>query len=249
MRLLNILTRHFVAGETAEAAIDAARRANSRGMAAILDYLGEDVSSAQDAKSVSDEYMRLLERIHDGEINASVSLKVSQMGILISREECVRNLRRVAETAARLGLLIWLDMEGSFLTQKIIEMFDLLHPDFPNLGLCLQSHLVRTGGDLDRLLRLPSRQAECPLHVRLCKGAYREPSTIAYTAPSALEGNYRMLVQKILDPSARGIEPAFATHDRALIDFIIGVAREKKSRPANSSFKCFTGFKTGFWRP
>ncbi len=172
--------------------MQAARKANEQGIEAILDYLGEDVASVSDAQNAADEYVRLLQFIaHERNVRAAVSLKVSQMGILVSRDVCLNNIRRVAQEAARLDLFVWFDMEGSALTQKTIEVFDTLRRDFKNVGLCLQAYLVRTGGDLDQLMRTP-------LTVRLCKGAYKEPPVIAYATKSAVEGNFRMLAQKAI---------------------------------------------------
>jgi proline dehydrogenase len=236
MSLFTLLARRFVAGETANEAVDAARRANEQGIHAILDYLGEDVSSEADARKASEEYIRLLRLIHERRVRAAVSLKVSQMGILVSRDACVMNLRRVADEAATLGLRVWFDMEGSALTQKTIEVFDVLRSDFKNIGLCLQAYLVRTGGDLDQLMRTP-------LTVRLCKGAYKESPAIAYASKSAVEGNFRMLTQKVFEQVNRGVYPAFATHDRALIDYLIAFSQEKKIPQESFEFQMLYGIQ------
>src|SRR5579871_2433706 len=116
------LAGRFVAGRTAELAVQAARRVNEKGMAAILDFLGEDVISESQARAATEQYLGLLRLIHEHQVRASVSIKVSQMGILISRDLCVTNIRRIAQEASRLGLFVWFDMEGSSLTQKTIEV-------------------------------------------------------------------------------------------------------------------------------
>jgi proline dehydrogenase len=224
--LLSPFSRRFVAGKTAETAIAAARKVNAQGSNAILDFLGEDVTSADGAKKAADEYVRLLQLIHEHEVRAAISLKVSQMGILLSRDICIDNLRRISGEAARLKLFVWFDMEGSALTQKTIEVFDAIRQEYKDVGLCLQADLVRTGGDLDQLVRNP-------LNVRICKGAYKEPPTIAYASKAAVDGSFRMLVQKTLEQTSRGVYPAFATHDPALIDFakeFAGVKHLSKDR-------------------
>jgi len=218
--LFTFLARRFVAGETAQEALAAAQKVNAQGMNAILDYLGEDVSTEANAEKAVDEYMKLLRQIADRKIRAAISLKVSQMGMLVSRDVCLKNLKRLAEQAARLNIMIWFDMEGSRLTQKTIEVFDALREDFKNIALCVQAYLVRTGGDLDQLMRRP-------LNVRLCKGAYKEPPTIAYRTRQAVNGNYRVLAQKLLQQAGRRAYPAFATHDEELIQFIQTQARER----------------------
>ncbi len=235
-KFFSFFARRFVAGETTAAAVDAARRVNAKGMAAILDYLGEDVTSESQAEAAAEEYMSLLRLIHEHQVRASVSIKVSQMGILISREVCLGNIRRVAQEAERLGLFVWFDMEGSALTQKTIEIFDAIRQQFKSVGLCLQAYLVRTGGDLDQLMRKP-------LNVRLCKGAYKEPPAIAYTSKAAVDGNFRMLVQKVFEQVNRGVYPAFATHDPGLIDQIIALSREKKATKEQFEFQMLYGIQ------
>jgi proline dehydrogenase len=230
------LASRFVAGKTAPEAIAAARKVNSQGMNAILDYLGEDVKSAEQAKKAVEEYIVLLGLIHESGVRAAISLKVSQMGLLISRELCLTNLERIAKEAARFGLFIWFDMEGSSLTQKTIEVFAILRETYKDIGLCLQAYLVRTGGDFDQLMRKP-------FSVRLCKGAYKEPPTIAYATKSAVEGNFRMLVQKALQQTGRGVYPAFATHDGALIEYIRNLVSEKNISLQHFEFQMLYGIQ------
>ena len=230
------LASRFVAGKTAQDAIAAARRVNSQGMNAILDYLGEDVKSAEQAQKAVEEYIALLGLIHESGVRAAISIKVSQMGILISRELCVGHLERIGKEAARLGLFIWFDMEGSGLTQKTIEVFTALRENYQDIGLCLQAYLVRTGGDFDLLMRNP-------FTVRLCKGAYKEPPNIAYAAKAAVEGNFRMLAQKALQQAGRGVYPAFATHDGALIEYIRDLVREKSISLDHFEFQMLYGIQ------
>jgi proline dehydrogenase len=248
--LLSFLAKRFVAGERMEDAIGAARRMNARGIGAILDFLGEDVETREDAAAAADEYIRLLERIQSEKVDAQVSLKVSQMGLRVSLDVCYENLARVIATAARHNQFVWFDMEGSALTQKTIEVFEKLRLAYPYLGLCLQAYLVRTGGDLDRLTRIP-------FSVRLCKGAYKEPPEIAYATKRAVDGNFRMLTQKLVEQAARdgrqnppdraggaaGVYPAFATHDRFLVDYIVAVAAEKKLDAKRFEFQMLYGIE------
>jgi proline dehydrogenase len=241
-KILSFFAKRFVAGETAEDAIAAARAVNARGMNAILDYLGEDVVVAEDATRAVAEYRGLLQLIHQAGVKAAVSLKVSQMGLLFSREECLQNIRQVAEEATKLGLFVWFDMEGSLLTQKTIEVFETLRSDYSNIGLCLQAYLVRTGGDLDKLMRTPGRTGAA-LHIRLCKGAYKEPPAIAYAGKSAVDGNFHMLVQKVFDQTAKPIIPAFATHDQGMIDFVIAAAAAKKTELNRFEFQMLYGIR------
>lgn len=233
---LSFLAKRFVAGEKAEDAVAAALQVQSRGMGSILDYLGEHVSTAEAAQKAVTEYLHLIDLIQARGAQACVSLKASQMGLAVSAQLCLDNLVTVAQHAARANLRVWMDMEGSELTQKTIEVFEPLRARTPNVGLCLQAALVRTGADLDRLMRQP-------FYVRLCKGAYKEPASIAYTTRQTLEGSYRMLVQKALEGTSRGVYPAFATHDPQLIQEIIQMAKAKQVDPKRFEFEMLYGIQ------
>jgi len=235
--LLRFLARRFVAGETAASAVDAAKRMNAAGIKAVIDFLGEDVRSEQMAAAAANEYITLLDLIHSFRVDAHVSVKLSQMGLLVSRESCFENVARIVAAASKHRNFVWFDMEGSDLTQKTIETFEKVRTVYPNVGLCLQSSLVRTGGDLDRLMRFP-------LNVRLCKGAYKEPPQIAYATKRAVDGNYRILVQKLLEHVKDGVYPAFATHDGFMIDYITAIAREQKVELSQFEFEMLYGIRS-----
>jgi proline dehydrogenase len=239
MSALKYFARRFVAGETAREAVEAARKVNQRGLGAILDFLGEYVKSAENTSDAVSEYLHLLDAIHDSGVRAGVSLKASQMGLMVSPELCFENLMMVSERAKQYGITLWLDMEGSDLTQKTIDIFDRLRSKNPNVGLCIQAYLVRSGGDLDRLMRQP-------LKVRLCKGAYKEPATIAYTHKKAVDGSYRMLSTKLLENVSRSIYPAFATHDQALIQEIVNQAKSKGVLPKQFEFEMLYGIQNRY---
>jgi proline dehydrogenase len=205
-------------------------------MKGILDFLGEDVNSAAEAAAAAQEYVKLLNLIKNYRAEAQVAVKLSQMGLLISRDVCLENMASVLVAAAKTDNTIWIDMEGSALTQRTIDVFDRLRLLSPHLGLCVQAYLVRTGGDLDRLMR-------SPLKVRLCKGAYKEPPEIAFPSKRAVDGNYRMLVQKCFEHVNQETFPAFATHDPFLIDYILAIAQEKKIDPKQFEFEMLYGIQ------
>ena len=127
-------------------------------------------------------------------------------------------------------------MEGSALTQKTIEVFDTLREDYKDIGLCLQAYLIRTGGDLDQRMRKP-------FNVRLCKGAYKEPPAIAYVSKAAVDGSFRMLIQKTMEQANRGVYPAFATHDPALVEYTKDIAEEKRVSTGNFEFQMLYGIQ------
>jgi proline dehydrogenase len=236
MKWLQFFARRFVAGETAAEAVAAADALRAKGVRAIIDYLGEHVDSEAEASAAVEEYRGLIRLIAEKKVDASISLKASQMGIGLSVETCQRNLAAVAAAAREHGITLWIDMEGSNLTQKTIDAFDELRGRYANVGLCLQAYLVRTGGDIDRLMRVPFK-------VRLCKGAYKEPASIAYASRKAVDGSYRMLASKLLDGVPRGTYPAFATHDRTLIQDILQQARQKGVAPDQFEFEMLYGIQ------
>ena len=242
-RLLTFLARRFVAGETSVEAVEAARDVNRRGIQGLLDFLGEHVQSAEAARSAAAEYIRLLEAIRERGVNACVSLKASQMGLLVSSELCLENLQTVVRRAKDLNNFVWLDMEGSALTQKTLDVFSRLRNQFSNVGVCLQACLMRTGEDLDRLERGFSNR---PLPIRLCKGAYKEPSGIAFASWRAVNDNFRVLANRLIDHIPQGVFPAFATHDRALISDILAVLRRQGVDPKRFEFQMLYGIQNKY---
>lgn len=238
MRLLSFFAKRFVAGETVEQGIHAARAVNARGMGSILDYLGEDVHSSTEAAAAAEEYAALLDAIASATVDSAVSLKASQMGLLISKDVCRANISRVAEQAAKSQRFVWMDMEGSGLTQGTVDVFDELAGKFSNLGLCLQAYLKRTKADVEKLARRP-------VTIRLCKGAYKESSDVAFTDRREVEASFRELSKDLLKRTSQGVYPAFATHDPAMIDFVVKTAQEGEVGKESFEFQMLYGIRNG----
>jgi proline dehydrogenase len=237
--LLTLLARRFVAGETARDAVVAVKRVNARGIRGMVDFLGEHVNTVEEASAAVSEYLQLIDLLHENGVDASISLKASQMGLLVSPEVCLANLLTITQRAASFQMSVWIDMEGSNLTQKTIDVFERLREKQPGVGLCLQAALVRTGGDLDRLMRQPMK-------IRLCKGAYKEPATIAYTSKPSVDGSYRMLARKLLDSVPRQTFPAFATHDRSMIKEILEYAQRQGLDKKSFEFQMLYGIQNNY---
>jgi proline dehydrogenase len=209
-RLAKKFARRFVAGETLDEAIVAVTALNAQGISASLDLLGESVTNEREARAAASQYIALLERIHEKELNANVSLKLTAMGLDISEELCVSIMHEVLERARQLTTFVRLDMEGSAYTQRTLRLFeDRLYPSYKeNVGIVLQSYLYRTRSDVERALQLGCR-------VRLCKGAYKEPASVAFPEKKEVDENYARCMHMLLDS---GKYPGIATHDPALID-------------------------------
>jgi len=200
--------RRFIAGETVEEAIEVARELQKGGFRLALDYLGESVSTISKASAAAREYIRLIDVIESAGIERNISLKLTQLGIGIDRATCVDNLRRILEPAVRHQFFVRIDMENSPFTEATIQVFETLWQlEFRNIGLALQSSLFRTEQDVRRLNELGAR-------VRLVKGAYKEPSSVAFKQKSDVDAAYVRQMRLLLD---HGVYPAIATHDPEII--------------------------------
>jgi proline dehydrogenase len=200
----------FVAGETIEEGVAAARELMSRGITASLDLLGESVTRPDEATAAKEQYLAMLDRMAAaGNIEVNVSVKLTQMGLDIDEELCRRNMREILERAAGYRGFVRLDMEGSDYTQRTLDFFrQHLFPDFADhCGVVIQSALRRSEHDINDLIRMRAR-------VRLCKGAYLEPPDIAFPQKADVDRNYVKLMERLL---VEGNYPGLATHDEQVI--------------------------------
>jgi proline dehydrogenase len=207
------VAERFVAGETLEDAIRAARALNQSGLLVSIDYLGELVTTRPEARSAADMAVRSLELLAHEKIRGNISVKPSQLGIEVDEALCMENLERILARARELGdgageIFVRLDMESSEFTERTIGLVEELWArGFRNVGTVVQSYLHRTLSDIQRLNLLGSR-------VRLVKGAYREPSSVAYSDKRVVDRVFEEGMQRLL---SEGVYPAIATHDEELI--------------------------------
>jgi proline dehydrogenase len=200
--------RRFIAGETLEEAIVAARAVEARGLSLTLDYLGESASTLEEAAAATDEYVRMLDAIVGSGITRNISLKLTQLGLDVDRDRSLHNLRRIVEPARRHGFFVRIDMENSPYVAATLDIFETLWREgFPNVGVVLQSALHRSEADLRRVNALGAR-------VRLVKGAYKEPADIAWQRKADVDAAYVRMMELLLRD---GNFPALATHDPAVI--------------------------------
>ena len=210
--------RRFIAGEHVEDAILAARALQAKGLLLTLDYLGESVTTIAQATAATREYTHLMDDIVAADIERNVSVKLTQLGLAIDRATCVDNMRRILEPARQHGFFVRIDMENSPYTDVTLEVFETLwNLEYRNIGIVLQSYLFRTERDLRRMNELGAR-------VRLVKGAYREPASVAHQQKSDVDAAYLRQMRLLLD---HGAYPAFATHDVALLNEIKSYATER----------------------
>lgn len=206
-RLTRGLVERFIAGEELDTAIRIAHSLNQQGFEVALDYLGEDTNRPEDAENATRQYILLLEKISESGVNACISIKLTQLGLDLGHDLCKANLECVLRSAHDLGNFVWIDMESSKHTDGILDLFSEMFPRYSNTGTVLQSYLYRTEADLERLIQMGAR-------IRLVKGAYAEPPSIAYRSKREVDRQFRILMERLL---RQGKEPAIATHDRRLI--------------------------------
>ena len=198
----------FVAGLTVEDSLRVTRELNAQGFAVTADALGESVQSEAQAKAAADVYHQLLDGIAAGGLNANVSVKLTGIGMDISPALGASTAAEIVAHAAHLGNFVRMDMEGSPYTEATIALTEQLHTQHPGaVGTVLQGYLYRTADDAARLLKQGIR-------IRLCKGAYKEPASLAFPQKSDVDANYVKLMQMLL-PS--GVFCGIATHDEAMV--------------------------------
>jgi proline dehydrogenase len=200
--------RRFIPGETMEDTVSPVRALNASGMTVSLDYLGESTTRPEAAAEAVAYYLRLFRFIADNDLKANVSLKITQLGLDIDDALAYRNLASILQEAEKYNQFVRIDMESSAYTQRTLDLFIRLWPDHKNVGVVLQSYLYRTEKDCERMIEMGAR-------VRLCKGAYKESSDVAFPAKSDVDTNYLKLMRLLLK---QGNYPGIATHDDAMIN-------------------------------
>jgi proline dehydrogenase len=198
----------FVAGESLDSCMDAARELDRHGIATMLDHLGENVTSKEQAAAAADAYVMALKRVHEAdELDANISIKLTQLGLDVSYELCMENAERVLSAAAERGTLVMIDMEAHEYVDPTLQAHRELKERFPRVGLALQSALYRTRDDVEAL---PDGSI-----VRLVKGAYLEPPDIAYPDRRDVDRSLARLFATLM---ARGHTVHLATHDPRLTE-------------------------------
>lgn len=237
-RLAQRLSSRFVAGERLEDALRVGQRINSEGITLTLDHLGESVTSLAEASQARDVYLRALEEIHANGVKGNVSLKLTQFGLDLSPEACRENVARLVARAAALDTFVRVDMESSEYTDRTLNLVEELHAQYPCVGVVIQSYLYRSQKDIKRLC---SRR----IRVRLCKGAYLEPATVAFPKKADVDRNYTELMKLLLDG---GEYPAIATHDERMIEATKAYAAQKAIGRERFEFQMLYGIRRDLQR-
>jgi proline dehydrogenase len=231
------LARRFVAGETAEDAIAAGRRLHERGIKATFDLLGEDVLDEEAARRSAEANKDLLRRIPP-EVERNISIKLTMMGLDIATDFCLELTAGILDVARQVGGFVRIDMEGSTHTQATLDVFHALRDTHKNVGIALQAYLLRTRDDVRDAIARGDQ-------VRLCKGAYKEPSSIALTDMDFVRKSFRECAHLLLE---RGNHPAIATHDESLLQDTLAFAREHRIGPDRFELQMLYGLRRRRWR-
>jgi proline dehydrogenase len=226
--------RRFIAGESVDEAIEAARAIEGSGLMVTLDYLGESVASISEADAATRAYLAMLDRIAAAGAERNISLKLTQLGLTVDRATCVDNLRRILEGATAQAFFVRIDMENSPYTAVTLDIFDTIWQlGHRNAGVVLQSCLRRSEADAARINALGAR-------VRLVKGAYKEPKAVAYQAKAEVDASFVRIMKLLL---AEGTYPAIATHDPAMIAATREFASQRGMSPDQYEIQMLYGIR------
>ncbi len=206
------MSRRFVAGDTLDDAVRAIRELRTMGLLCSLDHLGESVTDPDMARRAAADYVASLDRMTQEGLATHVSVKLTQLGLDLDHDLCLGNVRSIAAKAREVGSFVRVDMESSQYTERTLGIFRELRAEFDNVGVVIQAYLLRSQADVESL-------AAAGANIRLCKGAYVEPPTVAFPRKADVDANYLRLLQIFFRPEsiAAGVHVAVATHDEKIV--------------------------------
>jgi len=235
MRSAASFARRFIAGETIEEAIEVTRAVSARGVLVTMDLLGESVTNLDEAAAATREYLQVVEAITASGVERNISLKLTQLGLDVDKATAIDNIRKILERAEPAGFFVRIDMEGSAYTDVTLEIFETLwRHGYRQIGVVLQSALYRSEERaLARIIALGAR-------IRLVKGAYREPKSVAHQKKDDVDAAYARMMRTLITD---GNYPALATHDPQMIDLAREWAREHGVASDRFEFQMLFGIR------
>ncbi|MEX0928555.1 MAG: proline dehydrogenase family protein [Balneolales bacterium] len=234
MKLPYFLAKRFVAGETFEAAVPKIMELNNKGIKTTLDLLGEQVTERKSADQALQDYRIVLKKIEEQRLRSNISVKLSMMGLNINKDYCRDNLFALLDTARETDNFVRIDMEGSVLTQPILDLFKEAYKIYGrHVGIVIQAYLHRSKDDIARL-------AEMGADVRLCKGAYHEPERVALQHMPAIRDAFKEYAAILLQKTTF---PRIATHDEELVEWVKNYAAANKIGKARYEFQMLYGLR------
>ena len=232
------MVARFVAGETLDEALAALDALKQAGFRTTVDVLGESVTSAADASAAADRYLATIPVLAEHGLDVNVSIKLTQMGLEIGPDVCQANVSRIIEAARTHDGFVRFDMEDHTKTDETLDIWQKAHESYPRTGIVVQSALRRSSGDVDRILAAGGS-------VRLCKGAYDEPKSVAYPSKSSVDQNYARLSERLLKSEQYH---ALATHDPRLISRAIRFAEREGIARDHFEFQMLYGIRRDLQR-
>lgn len=230
----------FVAGPTVAEAIAAIVDANKSGLTTTLDHLGENTETEEQARTAASDYVYALDCLAEAGAQSHVSVKLTQLGLEINTAFCIENVSRVAARARDIGAFMRIDMESSACTTRTFEVLSALRERFDNVGIVIQAYLFRSQSDVEAMI-------SAGIPVRLCKGAYDEPPSLAYPNKADVDQNMVDLMHRLLSEEARlaGARLAMATHDEKIIEATKAYVSAHAIPKEEFEFQMLYGIRTG----
>lgn len=225
--------QRFIPGETLDEVLAVAAQLNAQHRLVSLNHLGEHVSSEREANAAAENYKLMLEAINTHHLRGDISVKLTQLGLAFDRDLCRQLLEAIVERAAAFNNVVEVDMEESAYTEDTVNIVASLAQRWSNVGVALQAYLYRTKRDLERLKSMG-------LKIRLVKGAYREPRSVAYQRKADVDENYRRLLDRLLQPPCRA---AIATHDEKMLAEAQRLIGERRLAPEAYEFQMVYGIR------
>ena len=233
------LTSRFVAGRTLDDGIRVLEKLFAENILGTLDHLGENVKSLEDAVRSRNSYLAALSQIEHAALPATVSIKLTQFGLDFSERACHANVRALVERARAIGSRVEIDMESSAYTDRTLRLVVELHSDFRgHVRAVIQAYLHRSEADIRMLCARG-------IPVRLCKGAYHEPPSVAFALKSDVDANYVKLMKLLLE---EGAEPAIAGHDANILREVVRYTKEQNIAPDRYEFQMLYGIRRDLQR-
>lgn len=227
------LTSRFVAGRSIEQEISVIERLKKENVLATVDYLGENVHSLEEAAATRDTYMAILDRVGRAGVGTTISIKLTQFGLSISTDVCRDNVDPLVAKAKELGTRVEIDMESSEYVDRTLQIVSEMHAHYGSVRSVIQAYLFRSEKDVECLCGEG-------IPIRLCKGAYKEPASVAFQKKTEVDRNYVRLMHIMLE---RGAYPAIATHDEKMVSETLRVVKGQGIGPERFEFQMLYGIR------
>ncbi len=226
-----LIAKNWIAGKSMSEALEDAKEANSKGLKAIINYLGEEINDPAGVEKALQEYLRLIDSMQDNSVDGCISVKLTQIGLSIGKDYCAKNLAEIVRHAGERHVFVWIDMESSKFTDDTIDLYLEVLRQHSNVGLCIQCYLKRSMRDVEKLVEAGGK-------TRLVKGAYDEPATLAYKSKQEIDANYLQIMDYLFVRSNGFF--ALGTHDDKITSKALAL---NEKNPRDFEFEMLKGIR------